>query len=119
MNIEEIKINNIISDNGFEITVCLENIDLVLWNIGRFQPIPLNEEWLIKTGCEKVERKFIWFEYVKEVGEKMCYIKLRFNNGKIELYVFNSHIDWIELKFVHQWQNLIYALTGEELTLKS
>jgi hypothetical protein len=67
------------------------------------EPIPLTEEWLLKFGFEitnnfQTKDRFqtykkndiIWFEY-----------------GYIV----------IELKYVHQLQNLYFTLTGEELKL--
>jgi hypothetical protein len=64
------------------------------------EPIPLTEEWLVKFGLMSTELGFwnngdaIYFDYGKE-NEKS-----------------------IELKYVHQLQNLYFALTGEELEMK-
>lgn len=73
--------------------------------ISEIEPIPLTEEWLLKFGAEK------------------------FGNGDL---IVNGHlIGWmdcrkvfvhratsVELKYVHIWQNLYFALTGEELEFK-
>lgn len=90
-----------------------------------FEPIPLTEEWLLKFGFEKR----VNFEYsdgsksdtnifitdsfmVNNYDEKywsLCKMKY-FNQVESVLQT--------ELKYVHQLQNLFFALTGKELTIK-
>jgi len=59
-----------------------------------YQPIPLTKEWLLKLNCSNnflrkdIEGYFVWFN-----GEK------------------------IYVKYVHQLQNLYFALTGEDLSI--
>ena len=71
-----------------------------------FIPIELTEEWLLKFGFEKDnELNFVKFSF-----------KVHFWSN------YNSYMyGWvggnIELKYVHQLQNLYFALTGEELTI--
>lgn len=71
-------------------------------------PIVLTEELLVKLGFEKNETGFYYkgrFTYHNEYGWKI-----------LEQWVKN----WVgvsELKYVHQLQNLYFALTGEELTI--
>jgi len=66
------------------------------------KPIPLTEEWLLKFG----------FKSVNGYPFKMLcgYIKIR--NG---IWFFKYYNLDIELKYVHQLQNLYFALIGEEL----
>lgn len=73
--------------------------------------IPLTEEWLLKFGFEKINHRIEGIIYKKSW--------LRFNE-------YARLIDWrggsIESKvcfYVHQLQNLYFALTGEELTLNT
>lgn len=70
------------------------------------KPIPLTEEWLLKMGC-----KGGYF------GKNNCY---RFIEGKgfIELSKTGQLICIIKDEYVHTFQNLVHAFTGEELTLK-
>lgn len=76
------------------------------------QPIPLTEKWLLDLGFEKKSRI--------DIGElKPCFAIFSF----AVMVRHNSYfIDWIggntEVKHVHQLQNLYFALTGQELTLK-
>lgn len=65
-----------------------------------FQPIPLTDEWLLKFGFIEFEA-----EYFKK------------DNFKIVKSFDNYWLDGFgtELKYVHQLQNLYFALTGIEL----
>ena len=73
-----------------------------------FEPIPLTEEWLLKFGFKKGEGGYIDRTF--------------FLNGVICVFIINSSFNFyyknILLKSVHQLQNLYFALTGEELTIK-
>ncbi len=69
-------------------------------------PIQLTEEWLLRFGFEKVNHYF-------QINEFWVYFRLRDYK-----YVFRHCVKTFEIKYVHQLQNLYYALTGEELTLK-
>ena len=77
--------------------------DLVL------KPIPLTEEWLLKLGAEENEGCFIHDRF-----------KLQFHDTYKFWYVFDvtlmAYITKVE--FVHEWQNVYFALNGEELTVK-
>ena len=79
--------------------------------IDRHEPIPLTEEWLVKFGIE------LNFEELESGFKLLYWVKGAFNleidkDGKIYFEVY-SH--YIEVKYVHQLQNLYFALTGEEL----
>ena len=69
------------------------------------KPIPLTEEWLLKFGFFKKARCYFLY---KDLKITVC-------DGKF--YFFTFHFN-VELKYVHQLQNLYFALTGEELTIK-
>lgn len=81
-----------------------------------FVPIPLNEEWLLK---------FNFCEQTKSAGNRWSF----YNGVKwFELYDLYDEQDNLigkfyykfddEIKYVHQLQNLYFALTGEELQIK-
>lgn len=75
--------------------------------------IPLTEEWLVKFGFERY-----CGDYVKNgvhIGEHEEWegeTTFKFSIG--DIVSFKS----INIKYVHQFQNLFYSLVGEELTLK-
>jgi hypothetical protein len=76
-----------------------------------FKPIPLTEEWLLKL------------EFIKKNGygfiKKDLAGNLFYSVETKEHFMFQYHNLRIKIKHVHQLQNLYFALTGEELTLKS
>lgn len=71
------------------------------------KPIPLTEEWLLKFGFVK-HGKYGYF-YID------FFIVDLDMNGQFYMCDIDIHI---VLKHVHQLQNLYFACTGEELTLK-
>lgn len=79
------------------------------------QPISLTEKWLLDLGFKR-----------DEYNDKTPYYYIlngfRLNNYMGSLTLNNSNelagFKPIEIKYVHQLQNLYFALTGEELTIK-
>lgn len=76
-------------------------------------PIPLTEEWLLRFGFEKkdsdvtrYEKRELMMEYI--FGK--WYARLCVN--------YQDSVLVTKVEYVHQLQNLVFALTGEELTLK-
>jgi hypothetical protein len=84
-------------------------IGVVDWN--NIKPVTLTEEWLIKFGFDRRG-------YTSSNGSKLVlhHKEPMYPNGRI---YYNSWCIKNELpQYVHQLQNLYFALTGEELTLK-
>lgn len=87
-------------------------------------PIPLTKEWLLKFGFEKTYAKncykislgkFIEHYLCITLVDKGNIVTLLDNYGEKEvLMVFTSRIS----EYVHQLQNLYFALTGTELIYK-
>ena len=81
------------------------------------QPIPLTEEWLIKFGFEKYRNCFLSYQKIYEKS----YIHFRiFNKSTISFVIKNrsGKDEYKLIESVHQLQNLYFALTGEQLTIK-
>ena len=82
-----------------------------------YQPIPLTEEWLLKFGEIKAPNSTIYCgdqdteSYVWKVNLKEHYVYEGID-------AMCNIISWQPIKYVHQLQNLYFALTGEELTIK-
>ena len=70
-----------------------------------YTPIPLTEEWLVKFGFEENSTSF-----TNSIAYP-CIVKLKNQSNCI---FYNS----LQIKHVHQLQNLYFALTNEELTIK-
>jgi hypothetical protein len=85
----------------------LENFDCP-----EYKPIPLTEEWLLKFGFEKMSSNY-------ERGWLLLWGNLK--TGTIDFVINEPHSSKrhiTALKYVHQLQNLYFALTGEELKIK-
>jgi len=70
-------------------------------------PIPLTEEWLIKLGFHEVLG--VYAGYGREINLKLV-------DGYWDAYFKGKYVSVI--KHVHQLQNMYFALTRHELTLK-
>lgn len=80
-------------------------------NHENFEPIPLTEEWLLKMGFEDVNFKGTYgFQFLD-----MC-LSIYKSYGVWRI-VFEKADRMLKIKYVHQLQNLYFALTGQELTL--
>lgn len=113
VTVTEIRKNNIvkIQDNtsSFYVGTCLK-------------PIPLTEEWLLKFDMEYADefsnqRKLYVKKHEYDISQITYSEKeglMRLSNGEQKGTMLIPHI-----KYVHQLQNLYFALTGEELTLKN
>ena len=110
-----IKVAQEVKLNGFE-------VHPITWYGDNLQPIPLTEEWLLKFGFHLRDGFSNTFQLNVEKHQYDCatitYSEkeglLRFSNGQQKGTTLIPHI-----KYVHQLQNLYFALIGEELTLKS
>jgi hypothetical protein len=72
-----------------------------------YQPIPLTEEWLLKFGFENWDKnKWIDSNSVLSISKNEDNFLCFFNQRHIDIF------------YVHQLQNLYFAITGEELTIK-
>ena len=118
MKATELRIGNLIFQSG-QITT-IENISRSINDWERVNnkrlfdctPIPLTEEWLLKFGFEKTKENFCTYD----LGKISIYMpSIYYEEGRT---YFNS---WVIIekspKYVHQLQNLYFALTGEELKI--
>jgi hypothetical protein len=76
--------------------------------IEKLQPIPLTEEWLLKFG---------FIKYGMSYADSIFVINLWSNGLFMPQYQYR-HGKRNPIKYVHQLQNLYFALTSEELTIK-
>lgn len=104
--ITEIRENNIVKihDNTsiFYVGTCLK-------------PIPLTEEWLFKFGfIEKIDAYFYNDYCIEDIHNRVTWVINEFDHITDEFTAIGCGIN-----YVHQLQNLYFALTNEELTLKN
>ena len=93
---------------------CEESFEWTEYN--KLEPIPLTEEWLLKFGFENVHTDWFYKDIVK-TNSYQFYFNICLSNGKITLDSGFDENSIIKLKYVHQLQNLYFALTGSELTV--
>ena len=115
MTANELRIGNYVKSNDvnmapyFIVTASFlkQNENEMSWFI---DPIQLTEEWLLKLGF-----KYSEFEDLYQKGGYDVDIK---DNVYCHFYM-NEYGDWYkDIDHVHSLQNLYFALTGEELTIK-
>lgn len=100
--------------NVVEIDVVNNTIYSSDCTLSELEPIPLTEEWLLKFGFS-VSDQPSWNVY--EIGEWFILLMEK-RDTKIILGALADNIPDVEIKFVHQLQNLYFALTGAELPIK-
>ena len=123
MKPEELRIGNWVHEpySGDMMVSCIHRIphedsyDIFLQKekglfIGRYDldsvsPITITEEWLEKFG-------FISNPYEDRYEIEDFHIHCDKTKGFLDLWVTNCRVD---LKYIHQLQNLYFALTGKEL----
>lgn len=106
-------------DRQFRETVI---VGQMIWQAERepdeFEPIPLTAEWLERFGF-KEERRDSWGIY-DEFGFSIPDFEIERNNSgelRLSVNVGEYHIGK-PIEYVHQLQNLYFALTGQELVIK-
>lgn len=95
----------------------------------KIKPIPLTDEWLVKFGFEKEDKKpskehgYYYSKHIEDYKYCFSYANFRGDWGFYNEYT-DSPIDFDDdrkyivsfgVKYVHQLQNLIFALIGKEL----
>ena len=127
MKASELRIGNYIYGKGIETVKSIE-VEGYIWfdkernlSIELCKTIPLTEEWLLKFGFSKQDYKMSGC-YIYKLGT-IIIMNSFLDNGRKDMGITVEGISpptWslADLYFVHQLQNLCFALTGEELTLK-
>ncbi len=119
MKASELRIGNHVLKNGLanhvDIGIFMEIYYAEINNKNHgCEPIQLTEEWLLKFGFIPLDKYKLDFGFptkdhvISKDGDKGWYYGF-------ECYLV--HLPVVELIYVHQLQNLYYALTGKELEL--
>ena len=95
------------SGNEFNI-ICLKNGFNKTYFEGNFRPIPLTEDILLKCGFKKELDAF--YRKNKSQMIEVCF----HDNG---ILITNQSVCLSSIKYLHQLQNLYFALTNQELTI--
>jgi hypothetical protein len=115
----ELRIGNWVNvtDKDYQVTQILER-GVNCGHIGAMydlvKPIPITTEWLLKFGFKEKSK---WTFVLNTPNGRMLTYHL---GTKIIHYGSNGYGSGeINCEYVHQLQNLYFALTGEELTIKT
>lgn len=117
MKASELRIGNYIENTDSQMaSYMVVNADVIKQNelkmYASLEPIQLTEEWLVKFGFEH-EDHYLELQIHEHLSIiYMGYLALMIDGVIIQ--VNNTNSDKL-----HQLQNLYFALTGKELTLKS
>jgi hypothetical protein len=132
MKAQELRIGNLVNHTTGQCKVVgfygeifrAENINKIELksNVFNLQPIPLTEEWLLKFGFEKLNTTMSGC-FVFQKGLWRVAIKVNIEET-YEWVLWHERISpptWClsRFEYVHQLQNLYFALTGEELILNT
>ena len=112
MEAKELRVGNLVYSitHNVNINVSLIEIDM---NYSTIEGIPLTEEWLVKLGFEETYNS----QFRLKFDHKEFY-EFGYDFSKVEdksMEGFRYYGRYIKIKYVHQLQNLYFALTGEEL----
>ena len=109
MKVEELRIGNFLNYKESEVKFSIEDYREVEHGLLNFmKPIPLTEEWLLKFGFNESQNAWTikHFNLLLEYDEDGSY------DVMFEYYYISK------LKYVHQLQNIYFALTYKELKIK-
>lgn len=116
MEASELRIGNYVKfpHNEKPLTVNPRIIQLHFNRETLYDPIPLTADWLLKFGFLHLGIGFV-------SPDDLLFVYAG-NSGKYEIFLYKEVEEDVYLahfEYVHQLQNLYFALTGKELTLKN
>ncbi len=123
INARELRIGNLIYENTIDlengnmvdviITVEPNSISQCYQRTNSFKPIELTEDILIKCGFirDGISDDEIWQKWY----DVSCFKIIK---GTTDYYIIPCY-PTCRIKYLHQLQNLYYALTGKELEIKN
>lgn len=130
MKASELRIGNLVTLEGRPVKAdCISEYGEEAKILNKLQPIPLTEEWLLKFGFYLYEEinndHFFGGRMLRAKGDHDEFVVVHGNEYHFIRDISSSAFDGsteyrtTEIHYVHQLQNLYFALTGEELKLYS
>jgi hypothetical protein len=122
MKANELRIGNLYDNNGNYFVVTPSTIESVFENERVWcKPIPLTEEMLFNCGFSKNVGHYIVFGRYKDKTLEVAYNN---DTNETQYYVYvrglldNEFVQLRhDLKYLHELQNLYFAITGNELSV--
>jgi hypothetical protein len=120
METNELRIGNLVYCNGRIETIDLNSFG-TQWNnsdgrllFDEYKPIPLTEEWLVKFG--------FWYDGNQQEARynisMMGYDCVLIEGKRAFEFWVDDEYCLVDIKYVHELQNLYKVLTGHDLTIK-
>lgn len=120
----------IVEDIGKDNLTCIFNNDELEMYYEDIEPILITEEWVLNFGFEKVNGSDCYFklQIQKELGGGNPEFDIWVDFGEEDvdgrlpmvIQIVGGDSEWLrtDIKYIHQLQNLYFALTGKELIRK-
>ncbi len=105
------RVHTIHGDNTF--TIDLKGKIEGCFRTSIIEPIPLTEEWLLKFGFQKYNNDPAYGQEFFDKG-----ISIFYKEDEFRFYTSRTNRAWSSYEYVHELQNLYFALTGKELTIE-
>ena len=119
MKASELRIGNSIMQDDDFVFVTWWRLELMVNNKLEYKPIPLTQEWLVKLGFDKLENDIpTYFKCFGNLIEDDYEFSFNIYVDSEQNYFITVFGRKIIIKYIHQLQNLYFALTEEELTIK-
>lgn len=111
-------VGDVVSIDSSEIVIDVFD-DIVTWDCESVDPIPISPEWLERLGFEKDNSclRLVFPHEVFEVENGFTFWPnedFTINTSRVSFGAYGR----MKIQYIHQVQNLFYALTGSELTIK-
>jgi hypothetical protein len=93
------------------IEVTLSDMQRIVLDRVSYDPIPIDEEWLIDFGFEKDGN---WYD----IDDSAFGVNIK--EGRVAFKSDYNNYIWVSVKipkYIHQLQNLYFVLTGKKLTI--
>jgi hypothetical protein len=120
MEVNELRIGNFV----YCVFAEKQCIDIVSYlpSTEEISPIPLTEDWLIKFGFKEIENNNNsnwYFLLMEDTDNSECQLHINLTDSVWWIGVpYEGAGTSFKLKYIHQLQNMVFALTGEELKTK-
>ena len=103
------------------IQIKVDDLYYIIQKNGVYEPIPLTKEWLEKFGFKYTSSNNSYLTYTKSNYYLQMDVRKANNKWKIFDDVISDLVEFakVDITHVHQLQNLYFALTGKELTIKN
>jgi len=120
MKANELRIGNRVNLYGSEATIIPNDFEKWFqyepnWESKAFKPILLTEEWFLKFGTKKNENNDLFIQHPTNELLRFYLVDGFIQETKSDCCPISNYK---HIKYVHQLQNLYFALTGNELEIK-